>query len=990
MEYAESMLGKYDSTIGFLKVLTALVMQGGCPSNLGEKWRPRTGCSPYIEYAMDLVLPRALGVFNGYPPLPFRSTAERNKLCTAALELIYVSVSRYLVPKSFMPGEAKNFAESLRAAKAEASKKFELDAISSSLVASPNEEDFHSFCGDFHSSSLVRDNFQTPPSKSVGFTILAATLRNDSESFFGCLASTLSMCVRASSVPDVDDLRMSFALFGSLRPSFENSRRALKLSASKLSKLLAGLENDDSSYASASVDLEKASSYALKIICVVLSREAAFFSAIRSADLDRMAPVLNFKQPSSTVLWNLKFSETFEKLNTSELIDIFPYLINGFHDNIGVPSLTVTVLLAMKNCRHVIRVRQRIGRAFNELLRLLAEQSPFCRQSANLLAFILGSLVKELRSDEISPLLEPLTRIDTMESLVHAASFDRFVYGEISAGVAALCFETIFMLNRKHDDPWYLMNFLDLSIRSLRFGARQGVLARCPKEVLLSLAWALRTASDNLCRSTGVDRSVSVDRKDYDLIRGFCQHGVLAGFFELLPANDQTGYAHVLSDSLHLLLGAVFTITSQTSLKLDLTYTIQVLLKKMGEDHDITTQRNLAMSLYMSVYHHGLALLPTDDLVSGISHALIRVPTARAILAATLVLCLQRSHKTVIDNQIVQQVLENLICLCCDVSDDFPPVPTSDAVIARTTLKLLCESASDEVVQRVLVGHKSAPLDQLISLASRLDQNVCGVLSLVSQLPSGSSQLLKSGMLTALEHAVKAFLNYSEVVQKNSVSTPSIGVPPFLFDHLQLMSCILLNVPRSQLLDATRQVYNILKLYDPIISQAIQSFPSDGNTTGEYLRCRGIVQRILLLMSFQNESESRLTYSLLPKFVFSLIENPLPRSYRTTQPPNVLKEKETQVSRVFTHSDEAMQSWWDKLPSVPTGDDFVCLAKQAADMMLNGLYAIEMDTFIRRIGPARLGRALIAVVDSIKVCIVCIGRKLVFYSCISTVIRPRS
>ena len=96
MEYVESKLGSYPSTEGLLKLLAALFSSEVLPANLGATWRPQTGCTPYIEYVTDFVLPRALQVKNKEAEIYFATPADKSRLVTRALEVIDAVLTRYV------------------------------------------------------------------------------------------------------------------------------------------------------------------------------------------------------------------------------------------------------------------------------------------------------------------------------------------------------------------------------------------------------------------------------------------------------------------------------------------------------------------------------------------------------------------------------------------------------------------------------------------------------------------------------------------------------------------------------------------------------------------------------------------------------------------------------------------------------------------------------------------------------------------------------
>ena len=95
MEYVEAKNGSYPSTEGLLKLLTALFSSSVLPVNLGREWRPQTGCTPYIEYVIDFVIPRTLHVRNSESGTYFATPADKSRLIVRALEVVDAVITRY-------------------------------------------------------------------------------------------------------------------------------------------------------------------------------------------------------------------------------------------------------------------------------------------------------------------------------------------------------------------------------------------------------------------------------------------------------------------------------------------------------------------------------------------------------------------------------------------------------------------------------------------------------------------------------------------------------------------------------------------------------------------------------------------------------------------------------------------------------------------------------------------------------------------------------
>jgi hypothetical protein len=60
--------------------------------------RPQTGCTPYIEYVTDFVLPRVLKSKTKEDGIYFATPADKSRLVTRALEVIDAVLTRYVPP----------------------------------------------------------------------------------------------------------------------------------------------------------------------------------------------------------------------------------------------------------------------------------------------------------------------------------------------------------------------------------------------------------------------------------------------------------------------------------------------------------------------------------------------------------------------------------------------------------------------------------------------------------------------------------------------------------------------------------------------------------------------------------------------------------------------------------------------------------------------------------------------------------------------------
>lgn len=152
LEQVESRTGQYPSTEGFLQLLTSLFIAAGSPGDLGRDSRPRPGCTPYIEYVTNFVLPRALHIRKEIVSLPFRTPSDKCRLISRALEVVETVIVRYTVPPppptSPVP-PLVNEKKSLSLVASEASHIFGLSSLVEKIVVAPNENDHADFACDY-------------------------------------------------------------------------------------------------------------------------------------------------------------------------------------------------------------------------------------------------------------------------------------------------------------------------------------------------------------------------------------------------------------------------------------------------------------------------------------------------------------------------------------------------------------------------------------------------------------------------------------------------------------------------------------------------------------------------------------------------------------------------------------------------------------------------------------------------------------------------
>jgi len=347
LEQVESRSGQYPSTEGFLHLLASLFVAAGCPADLGKDSRPRPGCTPYIEYVANFVLPRALYIKKESAPLPFRTASDKCRLISCGLEVIEAVLVRYMVPPPPATSPVPALVDeqkSQRLAVTEAFEMFGLSSLAENIVVAPNESDTADSVRDYRDTAVTKiapgihdsttsgqaSSVETvmsepqfpggeppvPRAKSPGFTVLTELLSSSSGSLLTAMVKILTDDEVARGIRNVCGFEgyrdlVTQALFGQTPPTVTSARvkstDTSHISAQVLLQpLLPQLEafamdrNDAVCWRETSVIL------ALRILCAAAAREEAFYKAVTTGQtLLKIVPVLRFHRrtlPASGII----------------------------------------------------------------------------------------------------------------------------------------------------------------------------------------------------------------------------------------------------------------------------------------------------------------------------------------------------------------------------------------------------------------------------------------------------------------------------------------------------------------------------------------------------------------------------------------------------------------------------------------------------------------------------------------------------------------
>lgn len=354
LEQIECRAGQYPSTEGFLQLLTSLFVAAGSPADIGRGTRTRPGCTPYIEYVADFVLPRALSSKKDTLPLPFRTASDKSRLVSRGLEVIEAVLVRYTVPPPVatspvppLVDEKKN----QRLATNEASQMFGLSTLVEKIVIAPKENDAKEYARDYRDTAVVRvapgphdestfgqspsviETVKTEPqfpgvppvprAKSPGFTVLTEILHTSVGPLLKAVVKVLTDEEGARGIRNFCGLEgykelVTQALFGQTPPTVL-SARAKSTDTSHVSPqallqpLLPQLEAFAADRDDAVCWRENSIILALRILCAAAAREEALCKAVSAGQtMLKIVPVLRFQRrtfpPSGVVVRSVQVS----------------------------------------------------------------------------------------------------------------------------------------------------------------------------------------------------------------------------------------------------------------------------------------------------------------------------------------------------------------------------------------------------------------------------------------------------------------------------------------------------------------------------------------------------------------------------------------------------------------------------------------------------------------------------------------------------------
>jgi hypothetical protein len=959
MEYIEAASGVYPSTEGFLRLLRAMVVMGGCPSTLGDSWRVRAGCSPYIEYVLHLVLPRSMGTFSGLPPLPFRSLEDKNRLLSAAFEVIDACITRYVVPMSLASATDKDIQRSFTREKVTAEKVLGLASLVDGVVVPTTMADSKSFIYDFRpmDSSLLPKPLQPPGGsvpqrvlasplplpKSPGFLVLAEALMSTSGSFFEVLAAVLGNSVSSSDGADADRFALCYALFGATPPTVASTKARNK---SSLSDILVSLQTSNRPCFETATKLRHKITYlVLNILCAAASREENFQLALTSSNgPTSIIPVLRFQAKCSTPrAIDLQLSRVGQLLSVRHLV---PALVDciGYDgtEDIDFSASSVALYFYVQKLEKQNLRADLVSAAFARRLWSLSEQCLDDPRQAQLLRTILDRVLADLRSGQFSPLLgstnSPAAGFDAIIGILKSANF---VASPTTSAMAASCYEIAYLIEVY---PMFSAFLSSLEFWAIQLSTVVQLISQhydmlgtnlLDGNVALSVAWILKGLAGELrplLSSPVVAHILPATRpiKYKRTLSLLFDENCFVRLVHRIPV-DQPVYSAALSDALHVVLGGALLSCAALGDTIETSQIITALVDQLSLKVHPETARSLALCIYLATIHTPMAGEGIGRLAVVLANSLGIGGIASGILSSALEISLHRWLPTeggIPDQAPFLRAATVLIRRSCQVSDGFPMIADSDAIMARSCLKVLLMTVLDDnTAHRLLTDpgdfrHASPPINTFVKHLSKLDSNVPFLLHAIAVHRFGTDLLFEADVFGALTAAAVGYTRHESQIEYSTFQSPTMTIapPPFWSGHLKLMSLMIAGASGDRKLEIAGRAINVLSRYEVSSTNLLNRFPSDGEEALAFCRCcalaHGAVDRERSSMT--SPSVPVTGYRTISVLTMHIAENLLPEALQTPLPAHLMSTKNSVDSDVVAvcHEDS---TWWDKLDLSGTG-----------------------------------------------------------------------
>jgi len=1003
MEYIEASRGVYPSTCGFLRLLRQLIHAGGCPSDLGNIWRSHTGCVPYVEYVIHLILPRAMGEFGALPALPFRSNGDKNELLSVALDVVSACLCRYVVPW-FSPEQEPSVTESSFKTTEEARRMFAFERLVSRMVLPVGENEFHIFLNDFvdphppagasdgvgvsMTNSQITLNSGVPKSKSPGFLILSEMVNRTGSSLVTTIRKLLAEGLDEA-IDGVDKYIIAFARYGATPPSVTSSRTGQKYPLKNM--LLPLRSSDNISVDTAIAFWNNRTARILELLCAVACRERNFAAALDARKgSSEIMPVTKFQvglsAPSVAEIQPVEIGEIIK--TKQELLPLLSF-VGHLATRMDVAVGAVGYLFYMDRTRRTsIFPQDVLVQMVARRVRALARFSNKQRRETEFLSVILDRTLTALRSNHPATLLGIPSRQEGVGALTMILSNIGFLSQH--PDLAANSFEIIchsMQLQKSSETP-HLLEFWLSHLQTLT-----GILIRNDQNSIgssyewQSIGWILRGIAEelNLLLSNsfipmqGTVAQVCVPKAFGRIIDVLFGEKMLVLIIDTMSALE-AAVSEGLTQSIHTIIGATIICCAKFQHSMETAVIIRVLLDRLAKTSYASVSRNLSLAAFIALDFNILTLEQSPatyilDLVNQIP----RGGPGGLIAAASLSNVLVRTDMPVdkIPRDDLFTATSVLLRISCLVTGQSPASPTSEAQLARACLKTLLPVMEEGDVRRVLTargdfGRASTALTAWIGLAALIDNDLTSLLQLITHFSFGSDMMLEADVLCSLDKVGEQFCQHVESLHANSLELSRVAIPKYWHGHLNLMSMLMMNASGSAQPEAANHVINILTRYEDATHRLLNSFPIDGDTVVAFVKCCAVAMDLAGSKQFSAPSSVPRVPALdsLSILALQLAQHPLPDEWLPPIPSSLSAKCTGIKSNIVSISAQESQCWWDSLECSDwhMAKNLLChYGIQGAEITRAGLSMMRDNSLLGRLDCAWIGRGLCRYVDAIAV-----------------------
>ncbi|KAL7580005.1 hypothetical protein ACA910_004995 [Epithemia clementina (nom. ined.)] len=1000
MEYIEASRGVYPSTGGFLRLLSELVQGGGCPADLGRNWRSQSGCSPYILYVIDLVLPRVTGTFRGCPALPFRCSGDRDRLLSLGFDVVAACLRRYIVP-DFMTGQEPTVKKSLLQLRKDAEKLFTLRPFVDRLVVSTSDEEFKSYINDFiHPVPLgeiagpgatvnqMIMNAGVPKPKSPGFLVLCELLNLTGSSLLEVVGKVLDDGVGRSN--DVDKYATAFALYGSTPPTISSTKAGKNYPLKHLLLPLRTIDHVDIQRALLSRQVRIVA--LLETLCSAACREKQFAAALSVyAGSSAIVPIVKFQAKASAPdVREFQLSSTGQLLKEGEHLQSIVKLIGNQGDDvhwIDIARASTAFVFYLNDRRQNLSAPEPLVGALASILGDLSERCDAQDGSAELLRVILDKVLVFLHAKN-APMLLGIPILDVvLEALI--VILNRHSMLKQAPALAAICYQILFrsMHFRSATESLSSCGFWTSHLGfvwSIRCENNEEI----ESNLWDSIGWILAGLAEELGHlgSSGYvllpsDDTFVLRPKRYDqILDALLEENSLATIIAELPSQDSK-LSEFLSWAIRLLAGGVVLSSYKLRNPFPVTELVQILLDHIQSCSFAPTSRFLALAVITAVDFQ----LATEE-----ENLLSYAPTLAAIItrggegglfsAATLTNILSKHE---IPQDILPQhslangvsVLLRVSCATCDARS-VPVEPKPEALLARHCLKAILPIVEERVVQRMLTDHgdfgqASTAVGTWIHLLASYDGDIISILKLITGFAFGSDMLLDGDILRVLDLFGERVIKHMQTLESNTIQSERVGVPVFWQEHLQFMTVLLLRASHGRQIEAANQVLRILSRYEPAVEKLFASFPRDGDTSLAYVKCCAIALDKAGSKQLSVPSSSPRTPALksLCSLTRHISENPLPLAFLGRIPVSLTTR--TIEDNLVTVVVDKQKSWWDSFDRNDWNEQLAFMflvGAKAAEFTRLGFSIMRAGNTLEYIDCKSIATSLCRNVDALKAC----------------------